>query len=121
MGQGGLSHDRSVVMRAPIRAICRRPAALGLGLAGITCIEAADGEAAAAAIAAMTHAPASGGVILIEQALHDALPRALRRSLAREGLPILMPFPGPRPSCSRSCGGRSATACGCADAAPRRQ
>jgi len=82
-------------MRAQIRAICRRPAALGLGLAGITCIEADDGEAAAAAIAALARDPANGGVILIEQALHDALPRTLRRSLAREGLPILMPFPGP--------------------------
>jgi vacuolar-type H+-ATPase subunit F/Vma7 len=80
---------------APIRAIARHPAALGLGLAGLTCIEADDGPAAAAVITALSAGPAAGGVILIEQALHDALPRALRRNLARAGLPILMPFPGP--------------------------
>lgn len=82
-------------MRAPITAICRHPAALGLGLAGVRCIEATDADRAADAIAALADTPAKGGVILIEQSLHDALPRALRRNLAREGLPILMPFPGP--------------------------
>jgi hypothetical protein len=34
-------------------------------------------------------------VILIERALHDALPAALLRQLRRDGVPVLMPFPGP--------------------------
>lgn len=82
-------------MKARVRAICRRPAALGLGLAGVTCLEADDAEAASAHLAALASEPAGGGVILIEQSLHDALPRSLRRGLTRAGLPILMPFPGP--------------------------
>lgn len=82
-------------MRATIRAIARHPAALGLGLAGLRCTEAADGNAAAAAIVALAGEPAAGGVIFIEQALYDALPRPLRRALARAGVPILMPFPSP--------------------------
>jgi vacuolar-type H+-ATPase subunit F/Vma7 len=82
--------------RAAVSAVCRRPAALGLGLAGLACHEAADGGAAAAAIAAIGRQPEGhGGVILIERALHEALPMALRRQLGRDGLPILVPLPGP--------------------------
>ncbi|MBK9034731.1 MAG: hypothetical protein IPL61_26280 [Myxococcales bacterium] len=80
-------------MRAPIRVVCRRPAALGLGLAGLACTEAPDGATAAAAIA--TIEAAGGAVILIERALYDELPGALRRQVERDGAPLLMPFPGP--------------------------
>jgi vacuolar-type H+-ATPase subunit F/Vma7 len=62
--------------------------------AGLRCTEAADGEAAAAAIAELGRVSA-GAVILIERALHDALPAALKRQLRRDGVPILMTFPGP--------------------------
>jgi vacuolar-type H+-ATPase subunit F/Vma7 len=82
-------------MRAAIRAICRPPAAPGLALAGLAPIEAVDGPAAAAAIADLAATPARGGVILIEDTLHRALPAALRRQIQRDGLPILVPFPGP--------------------------
>ncbi|HVV88458.1 MAG TPA: V-type ATP synthase subunit F [Kofleriaceae bacterium] len=82
-------------MRTPIRVIARRPAALGFGLAGVPCFEAADADAAASALAAISGEPVAGGVVLIEQSLYEALPRALRRALARAGVPILMPFPGP--------------------------
>lgn len=79
-------------MNAPIYAVCRRPAALGIALAGIPCREADTGDQAAAAIADLAR---SRGVILIERDLYDDLPASLRRQLRREGLPILMPFPGP--------------------------
>ncbi|MCE9579615.1 MAG: hypothetical protein K8W52_41225 [Deltaproteobacteria bacterium] len=82
-------------MKAPIHAICRREVALGLALAGIAPIEAATGAEAATAIAGLAHEPAHGGIVLIEQALHDALPLSTRRALRRAGEPILMPFPGP--------------------------
>ncbi len=83
-------------MNTPIRAVCRRPAALGLGLAGLACTEAGDGAAAAAAIAALDRAAGAGGaLILIERALYDALPAGLRRQVERDGAPLLMPFPGP--------------------------
>ncbi|MCB9570550.1 MAG: hypothetical protein H6709_00515 [Kofleriaceae bacterium] len=82
-------------MKAPIHAIARRPAALGLGLAGLACTEVADGAAAAAAVTRLARRADHGGVILIERALYDALPAPLRRQLRRDGTPILMPFPGP--------------------------
>jgi vacuolar-type H+-ATPase subunit F/Vma7 len=84
-------------VKTPIRAICRREVGLGLALAGLAPIECATGADACAALAGLAHTPARGGVILIEQALHDALPAATRRQIARDGAPILMPFPGPAP------------------------
>jgi vacuolar-type H+-ATPase subunit F/Vma7 len=75
-------------MRTPVRIVCRRPAALGIALAGVAPVEAASGEQAAAAL---------GGarLVLMEQALYDALPVATKRQLRREGVPVVMPFPGP--------------------------
>lgn len=81
-------------MIAPIHAVCRHPAALGLGLAGLACTEATDGATAAAAVDRLARAHVSA-VILIERALYDALPASLRRQVERDGTPILMPFPGP--------------------------
>lgn len=81
-------------MIAPIHAVCRHPAALGLGLAGLACTEAADGVAAAAAIDRLSRAH-DAAVFLIERALYDQLPASLRRQVERDGTPILMPFPGP--------------------------
>jgi len=75
-------------MKAPVRIICRRPAALGIALAGIAPIEAATGEEAAAALGRT-------GLVLIEKPLFDALPVAARRQLRKDGVPIVMPFPGP--------------------------
>ena len=82
-------------MKAPVRAICRRETALGLALAGVAPIEAATGADAAAVLARLSTTPARGGVVLIEQALYDALPAAARRQIRRDGTPVLMPFPGP--------------------------
>lgn len=84
-------------MRATLHVICRREAALGFALAGIAPIEASSGTDAAAALAALAHAPAKGGVVLIEARLYDALPPAVRRQIHRDGAPILVPFPGPAP------------------------
>jgi vacuolar-type H+-ATPase subunit F/Vma7 len=85
----------AIAVKAPVRAIARRPAALGLGLAGIPCIVVTDAGAASAALAALANGPAAGGVILIEQPLFDLLPPALHRQIRRDGVPILMPFPAP--------------------------
>lgn len=84
-------------MKTPVRAICRREAALGVALAGLAPIEAANGADAAAALAALAHTPAKGGVVLVETPLYDALPSALRRQIRKDGAPILVPFPGPAP------------------------
>lgn len=84
-------------MRAAVHAICRRESSLGLALAGVAPIEASTGADAAAALADLAHAPARGGVVLIEAHLYDALPPAVRRQIHRDGAPILVPFPGPAP------------------------
>lgn len=81
--------------RAPIRAIARRPASLGLGLAGLAATEVDDPAAAAAILAELAAEPETAGLVLIEESLADALPPALRRRIARAGAPILVPFPGP--------------------------
>ncbi|HUJ61907.1 MAG TPA: hypothetical protein VLX92_25555 [Kofleriaceae bacterium] len=84
-------------MRAPVRVVCRRVAGLGLGLAGLAPIEAATGDDAARAIAALARGPAHGGVVLVEAALYDALPPALLRQIRKDGAPVIAPFPGPEP------------------------
>ena len=84
-------------MKAAVRVICRREAALGLALAGLAPIEASTGAQAAAALAVLARAPARGGVILVENDLYRALPAAVRRQIRKEGAPILVPFPGPAP------------------------
>jgi len=75
-------------VKVPVRIIARRPAALGVALAGVQPIEAATGEQAAAALG-------KTGLVLIEKPLFDALPVATRRQLRKDGVPIVMPFPGP--------------------------
>ena len=84
-------------MRAAVHAICHREAALGVALAGLAPIEASTAAEAAAALAALAHAPARGGVVLFEASLYDALPPAVRRQIHKDGAPILVPFPGPAP------------------------
>jgi len=84
-------------MKVPVHAICRREAALGIALAGIAAIEAATGADAAAALGGLARTPAKGGVVLVEAALYDALPGAVRRQIRKDGAPILVPFPGPAP------------------------
>lgn len=82
-------------MRARVHVICSREAALGIGLVGLTPLVVANGDEAATALSTLAAEPARGGVVLIEQALYDALPPSTRRQLRREGLPVVMPFPGP--------------------------
>ena len=75
-------------MRTALRIVCRHPAALGIALAGVAPVEAATGDEAASAIA-------GARLVLMEQTLFDALPSATRRQLRRDGVPVVMPFPGP--------------------------
>lgn len=82
-------------MRAPVNAICRPEVARGLALTGLRPRIASDGEAAARVLHVLAELPAAGGVVLVERRLYDALPRALRLRLQREGLPVLLPFPSP--------------------------
>jgi vacuolar-type H+-ATPase subunit F/Vma7 len=84
-------------VKVAIRVLCRGDTALGVALAGIAPIEAADGEAAAAALAALAGSPGNGGIVLVEDTLYDALPAATLRQIRKDGAPVLQPFPGPAP------------------------
>ena len=79
-----------------VHVICRHPTALGVGLAGIAPIEAATAAEAATALTTLAqHAPGRGGVVLVEQQLHDQLPPGLLRQIRKDGAPIVVAFPGP--------------------------
>lgn len=82
-------------MRASVHVICGREAALGIGLAGLSPIVVESGADAANALAVLARESGRGGIVLIEQPLYDALPAPIRRQIRRDGLPVLMPFPGP--------------------------
>ena len=82
-------------MRASVHVICGREAAPGIALAGFAPFIAESGVEAAAVLDRIAGEPARGGIVLIEQALHDSLPAATRKQLRQEGVPITMPFPGP--------------------------
>ena len=82
-------------MKASVHVICGSAAAPGVALAGIDPLVADSGRAAADTLQALANEPARGGIVLIEQALYDALPPGVRRQLRRDGTPIVMPFPSP--------------------------
>jgi vacuolar-type H+-ATPase subunit F/Vma7 len=77
-----------------VRVLCRPPLAAGFRLAGLTPIEAQDPEEGGRRLAALLDEP-DLGVVLAEDALYAGLPTAAQRRLAREPLPLVVPFPGP--------------------------
>jgi vacuolar-type H+-ATPase subunit F/Vma7 len=77
-----------------VRVLCRPPVAAGFRLAGLTPIEAQDPEEGGRRLAALLDEQ-DLGVVLVEDALYAALPAAAQRRLAREPLPLVVPFPGP--------------------------
>ncbi|HEY5948559.1 MAG TPA: V-type ATP synthase subunit F [Kofleriaceae bacterium] len=82
-------------MKAAVHVICSPDAAPGIALAGLEPLVADSGQAAAVTLQTLAREPAKGGIVLIEQALYDALPPGMRRQLRRDGTPIVMPFPSP--------------------------
>ncbi len=81
-------------MRYGVRIICGPEVAPGFALAGLPTI-AVDRPADAANRIDELMRQADTGVVLVEERLHDALPPALHRQLAKQPLPMLVPFPGP--------------------------
>jgi vacuolar-type H+-ATPase subunit F/Vma7 len=84
-------------VKTAVHVICRHETALGIALAGIAPIEATTGAEAAEVLARLAQAPDKGGIVLVEAALHGALPAATLRQIRKAGAPILQPFPGPAP------------------------
>jgi vacuolar-type H+-ATPase subunit F/Vma7 len=77
-----------------VRVLCRPAVAAGFRLAGLTPVEAEDAEAGGRRLAALLDAR-DIGVLLVEESFYAALPDGARRQLARQPVPIVVPFPGP--------------------------
>jgi vacuolar-type H+-ATPase subunit F/Vma7 len=81
-------------MSYPVQVLCRPAVAAGFRLAGLLPLEAEDPEEGARRLAALVD-DEDAGVVLVEQDFYAGLPEAVRRSLARRPLPMVVPFPAP--------------------------
>jgi vacuolar-type H+-ATPase subunit F/Vma7 len=81
-------------MNVPIRAICRRGLAEGVALAGIR-TTAVDGAEAGAALLAERIAARAPELLIVEDAIVDALAAPVRARLDRQALPLVVVMPGP--------------------------
>lgn len=79
-------------MNWSVRALVRPGMATGFRLTGVVADEVVTPEEAAALVAARSAEPGLG-ILLVEQALIDALPDDVRRELDRKPAPILVPVP----------------------------
>jgi vacuolar-type H+-ATPase subunit F/Vma7 len=77
-----------------VQVLCGQAVSTGFALAGLRTAEVSGVEDAAARLreAMARH---DVGVVLMEQALYDALPEDLRRQLGKRPLPMVVPFPEP--------------------------
>ena len=84
-------------MKRFVRAVTSPALAPGFRLAGLVVDESDAGEdPSVIGDRLMTAADnPETGILLIEQALFDAAPEAIRRDLERRAVPILVPVPGP--------------------------
>jgi vacuolar-type H+-ATPase subunit F/Vma7 len=81
-------------MRRGVQVVARPEIASGFALAGLPVVETAAGTEAAERVRELQRDP-QAGVMLIEEPLFESLPPALRQRLARQALPMPVPFPGP--------------------------
>lgn len=81
-------------MKVELRVLAERGTAAGFALAGIPTVETATPTEGVERLAALLDEP-TVGVVLLEERMHRAVPDELRRRLARQALPIVVPFPAP--------------------------
>jgi vacuolar-type H+-ATPase subunit F/Vma7 len=81
-------------MNVGVRMLCRSELAAAFSLTGIPVV-AAETAAEATEECRRWLGDPSIGVVLLEQAFHDALPDDVRHQLSRRPLPMVVPFPGP--------------------------
>lgn len=77
-----------------VRVLARPEQAAGFALAGLPVTEVRDGVEAGSRLGELAR-EGGVGLVLIDGALHAALPDEARRRLARQPLPMVVPFPGP--------------------------
>ncbi|HEU4563171.1 MAG TPA: V-type ATP synthase subunit F [Gemmatimonadaceae bacterium] len=82
------------MMRGDLRVVARPELAAGFRLAGLRVEEVATPAEGAARIEALAARP-DAGILLVEEELLRALPRAVREALARRQTPIIVPVPRP--------------------------
>jgi vacuolar-type H+-ATPase subunit F/Vma7 len=75
--------------------VCRPALAPGFELAGARVHRASDAAAARTQLAELAREPAVG-IVLVDEALHRALPAEWLRRLERQARPLVVSFPGPR-------------------------
>lgn len=78
-----------------VRVLASAATSAGYRLAGLTVDEVAARSEAGNRLAAAA-ADADIGIILVEQALLDAVPPVVRRAIDRRPLPIIVPIPSPK-------------------------
>jgi vacuolar-type H+-ATPase subunit F/Vma7 len=81
-------------MSHAVRVLCRPAVAPGFALTGMVVDQAEAGPEAAVSLATLLGRP-DVGVVLIEDALFQALPEEIRRRADRSGIPVVVPFPSP--------------------------
>lgn len=82
-------------MSRVLRVVGRPGVARGFSLAGVPALPALGAEDADEWLRRLRADPAVG-VVLVQDVLFDALPAATQRWIARDPLPVVLPFPGPR-------------------------
>jgi vacuolar-type H+-ATPase subunit F/Vma7 len=78
-----------------VRVVMRASRAAGFELAGLAVEHAADGRAAADAVARWA-GDEDVGVVLVDDNLYKALPGDLLRRLERQAVPVIVSVPVPR-------------------------
>lgn len=77
-----------------VRVVCRPQLAPGFELAGVAVDVAVDGAGAAEVLRRLA-LESKVGIVLVDQALHRALPDEVRARLDRQPRPLVTPFPAP--------------------------
>jgi vacuolar-type H+-ATPase subunit F/Vma7 len=78
-----------------VRVVCRPAVAAGFRLAGVRPNAVPDVSEGVRRVAGLLDDP-TVGVLLVEEDVHAALPDTLRRAVARQPVPMIVPFPLPR-------------------------
>jgi len=81
-------------MTTVAHVVCRPVLVPGFALAGVTAHPAATRDDAESVIAALRER-GNVGVVLLDEAIYDAMPDETRARLDRSAAPVVVPFPGP--------------------------
>jgi len=81
-------------MTTTVRVVCRPATSAGFALAGLAADRVTEGEDPRPLLTAVMRRD-DVGVVLLEEAIYDALGPETRVQLDRSAHPVVVPFPGP--------------------------